>query len=104
MPVPCSPPSAAAAGWEAVVARAGVPVGTLRAAGPSASGLWPFGLCPKFLKIKTNRQQSRSYQAKLEGSISPVPDILSSKQSSGSDRQNVHEGRSCCLFCKKNSD
>lgn len=41
VPVPCSPPGAAAAGWEAAVARAGVLVGTRGAAGPSASGSWP---------------------------------------------------------------
>ena len=39
-----------------------------------------------------------------EGSIFPVLDTLSSKQSSGSDGQNVHKGHSCCLFCKKNLD
>lgn len=53
--VPCLPPSAAAAGWEAVVAWAGVLVGTLAAASPSASGLRPFGLCPKFLKNRRNQ-------------------------------------------------
>lgn len=39
-----------------------------------------------------------------EGSVFPISDTLSSKQSSGLDRQNVHGGRSCCLLCKKISD
>lgn len=80
--VPCSPPSAAAAGWEAVVAWAGVLVGTLAAAGPSVSGSRPFGLCPKFLKNRRNRWQSRLRQAKMKGVFPPsqILCLLSSLQ------------------------
>lgn len=78
----------AGAGWEAVVAQAG-----------GVSGC--SSVCQQFLafwavpRISENKNELMTIPltpSEGEGSVSLISDFPSSKQSSGSDQQNVHKG------------